>query len=152
MSKVKHGLYYHRVYKIYYGMLTRCYDENNEDYYQRGIEVCDRWRDSFEDFVSDMGLPPSNIHQIDRIDNDGNYEPSNCRWVTPKENNNNRRSSNLLTYDGKTQSVTLWADETGIGRSTISRRINQLGWSIEDALTISALYNRRGGRKVYHLL
>lgn len=134
MSKIKHGLSYHRIYTIYHGMLTRCSDESNEDYYQRGIQVCDRWFYSFEDFVSDMGLPSSNIHQLDRKDNEKGYEPDNCRWVTPKENNNNRRSTHYITFRNKTQSITLWAEELGIKRSTLSNRLLR-GFEIQDALT-----------------
>jgi len=82
-----------RAYSIWGCMKTRCFNKNRKDwlnYGGRGITVCDRWKDSFENFLADMGEPPEN-YQIDRIDNDGNYEPLNCRWVTPKENCNNKQ-------------------------------------------------------------
>ena len=88
-----HGLSRHRVYSIYRNMVNRCYRENTngfDRYGGRGIGVCNSWYHSFEAFIKDMGLSPTNIHQLDRINNDGDYEPGNCRWVTPKENMNNR--------------------------------------------------------------
>lgn len=94
-SKAKtHGMANSSEYHIWCGMKARCFNENNKSYKNyggRGITVCDRWRDSFENFYEDMGPRPSSIHQIDRINNDGNYEPGNCKWRTPSENCLNRR-------------------------------------------------------------
>jgi hypothetical protein len=75
-------------------MKTRCYNPNTEYYKHyggRGIKVCDRWLNSYENFLKDMGPKPSLIYSLDRIDVNGNYEPSNCKWSTPKEQVNNRR-------------------------------------------------------------
>lgn len=95
LSKTKtHGMTNSGEYYIWCGMKSRCFNENNKSYKYyggRGITVCDRWRDSFENFYEDMGPRPSSIHQIDRINNDGNYEPGNCKWRTPSENCLNRR-------------------------------------------------------------
>lgn len=114
-------------------MKQRCMDENHSSYPRYGgrdIKVCDRWLNSFENFLEDMGERPSKNHSIDRIDVDGNYEPSNCRWVyKDKKGNdiqaNNRRSNVYLTFKGKTQTISMWAREIGIDRGTIQRRLNK---------------------------
>lgn len=89
-----HGLCNTIEYEIWCGMIQRCYNPNSGgyDYYgRRGITICDRWRDNFINFLADMGARPSSKHSIDRIDNDGNYEPSNCKWATKKEQRLNQR-------------------------------------------------------------
>lgn len=88
-----HGKSHTKTYRCYRAMIRRCYNKsqiNYERYGNRGIKVCDRWLESFENFLEDIGECPKG-YQLDRIDNDGNYEPNNCRWVTPKTNANNRR-------------------------------------------------------------
>lgn len=91
----KHGLRFHKLYRVWNSMKERCRNPNDKhykDYGGRGIKVCDRWISCFKNFLDDMGERP-NGYQIDRTNNDGNYEPDNCRWVTPKENHANRRCS-----------------------------------------------------------
>lgn len=86
-------------YNVWKNMVDRCYNPQNKDYKYygaRGISVCDRWVNSVHNFVSDMNLRPSAGHSIDRINNDGNYEPSNCRWATIKEQNANKRKSRIV--------------------------------------------------------
>jgi len=118
-------------------MKQRCLCPNDpfyERYGGRGIEVCKRWKDSFENFYEDMGPRPVG-HVLDRLDNDGNYEPNNCRWVTESMNQRNRSTNRLLTFRGKTVTLVEWAEELGFNVNTLTTRLNKLGWSVERALT-----------------
>lgn len=122
-------------------MKTRCLNPNSKDfayYGARGIRVCERWASSFANFLADMGKAPTTQHQLDRIDNSGNYEPANCRWATRAENSRNRRSSLLLTHNGITKSATEWAMDIGLNRHGVAERIRK-GWSVEDAVTKAAI-------------
>lgn len=122
-----HGLTNSSEYRIWGKMKTRCFDKNTPIFHRyggRGITVCDRWANSFENFLSDMGLRPTAKHSIDRIDNDGNYEPGNCRWATAKEQANNRSSSILIAINGATKPLSVWADEYGLSRAVIAARIS----------------------------
>jgi hypothetical protein len=95
-SNYKHGLTKIPEYDIWVKMKQRCYNSNNNDYKNygnRGITICDRWLNSVENFLEDMGKRPNSDYSIDRINNDGNYEPSNCRWATKSEQNNNKRNN-----------------------------------------------------------
>ena len=124
-------------YSRWQAIKRRClkeYDSRYSDYGGRGIEICERWVNSYENFLADMGLPPTKNHQIDRIDNDGNYEPNNCRWVTRKTNARNKRNSKIITAFGKSMTQAEWANQTGIKRETISMRLRR-GWSAELALS-----------------
>lgn len=127
-------------------MKDRCYNANHVHYDRyggRGISICERWRESFEAFYEDMGARPSGTHEIDRIDNDGNYEPENCRWATASENGRNKRNNRLLTIDGKTMCVSDWADQSGaVERFHIFSRL-QMGWSAKDAVFKPLVWRRR---------
>jgi len=119
-------------------MRDRCYnprDKRYDRYGARGIEVCDQWRHSFLTFYSDMGNKPSLDHQLDRINNDVNYEPENCKWATRIEQCNNRRSNTYYTYNGQTMTLSQWARHVGINHDKLRQRVRRYGWSIEDALT-----------------
>lgn len=132
-----HGLSKIAEYKVWHAMLDRCQNPEHEafpHYGARGITVCERWR-TFENFLSDMGRRPSARHSLDRVDNDKGYSPENCRWTTAKTQNRNHRGNVMLTYDGRTQCIAAWAEETGIGFNTIRLRIKNHGWSVERALT-----------------
>lgn len=127
----KHGMHGSEEYGIWAGMLRRCYTIKNpkyDSYGGRGIIVCDRWRGSFSNFYSDMGPRPSPEHSIDRIDNDGNYDPSNCKWSTQKEQMNNRRNTVRMTVDGDTLTVAEWASLSGIRYETLMSR-RRRGWT-----------------------
>lgn len=115
----------------------RCYTKTCRDYPYyggRGIKVCRRWLDSFENFVEDMGLRPPGL-TLERKDNDGHYTKANCVWATRKQQTANRRVSITLTFRGRTQRLTDWATELGMASSTLHARVTRLGYSAEDALT-----------------
>lgn len=113
-------------YKTYHGMIQRCAYKNHicySNYGGRGIKVCKRWADSFENFYADMGPKPSPTHSLDRIDPDGNYELGNCRWATAGEQAANRRSTVRYTFYGKTRTVAEWSRITQIPARTITERM-----------------------------
>lgn len=125
-------------FQIWCSMKARCLYESAtgyENYGGRGIQVCDRWLNSFEDFMEDMGPMPTPQHSIERKDVNGNYEPSNCIWLPKSEQASNTRRNRKLTFNGETLTVFQWARKTGISRPTISSRVNILGWTTEMALT-----------------
>lgn len=132
-----HGLSKHPLYSTWKQMMLRCYDRKCHAYSRygaRGISVCIEWKLSIQQFITDMGprVPPT--MELDRINNNGNYEPNNCRWATPREQANNRRSNRLVAFNGKLQSIMAWERETGINRRTITQRLNK-GLSVEESLT-----------------
>lgn len=132
------GLYHTAEHRAWSNMIQRCTNETlprYADYGGRGITVCERWRRSFLAFYKDMGPKPSSRHSIDRIDNNGNYEPSNCRWATQRQQVLNSRKARYLTHNGETLCITDWALRTGIKRHTIAARLDKHGWSISEALT-----------------
>jgi hypothetical protein len=123
-------------YHIWMGMKDRCRNPHNKAYRfygAKGIIVCDRWAE-FSNFLSDMGKRPSNKHSIDRIDSTGNYEPSNCRWATMKEQQNNRIDNRIIEFDGKSMTVARWANHLGIPPYILGNRLSRR-WSEERALT-----------------
>lgn len=123
----KHGGCHSRVYRIWAGMIHRCSARSGRSavyYRDRGISVCDAWRD-FRVFYRDMGDPPFPGAEIDRIDNDGDYAPGNCRWATRAQQNRNRRGNIVISFDGRAQVLQDWAKEFGIDRSTLSARLRR---------------------------
>jgi len=125
-----------RAYGIWRRMHERCTnpkDRSFRHYGGRGIDVCARW-DDFAAFLKDMGESPSRAHSIDRINNDGNYEPGNCRWATAAEQARNTRQNVFLTFSGKTQCMSDWARELGVPVPTLHNRLSR-GWSPERALS-----------------
>lgn len=140
MSGYKHGGWINNrhLYTVWSDMLSRCRNKNHrqyKDYGGRGITVCQEWKDfpTFREWAFATGYVDGNNREkctIDRIDVNGNYEPSNCRWANRKEQMNNRRVNVLLTYNGETKTLAQWADTLGICYSTITSRYCR-GWSIE---------------------
>jgi hypothetical protein len=116
-------------------MIDRCSNPESDSYSNyggRGIKVCDRWLNSFENFLADMGPKPGPEYSIDRKDNDRDYEPGNCRWATELEQQNNRRNNRWIQGFGRTQTLTQWSIELGIPRKTLSDRLGR-GMSLENA-------------------
>jgi hypothetical protein len=123
-------------YGVWLGMKGRCYNLNDtkyKNYGARGIIVCNRWLNSFHDFLEDMGNRPSSKHSIERDNVNGNYEPNNCRWATDIEQANNRTNNRVLEIDGISKNLCQWADEVGIKRETLAYRINS-GMSPKEAI------------------
>jgi hypothetical protein len=143
-----HGLSKTKEYNIWEQIKRRCYKpkEKHFKYYGgRGIIMCDRWLNSFENFLTDMGKRPTNKHSIDRIDNNGNYEPSNCRWALRIQQANNTRANVMIEYGGETDTMCNWARRVGIDREILRNRIQRLGWSVEK--TFNTPVGMRGGYK-----
>lgn len=130
-EKVKtHGMSGSRTYSSWHQMLQRCKNPNNSRYHQyggRGIKVCEQW-ERFENFFADMGFVPQGM-SIDRINNDGNYEPGNCRWATSFEQSNNMKNNVRLKFNGETKTVSEIAKITGIKKVTIYTRFKR-GWPL----------------------
>lgn len=131
----RHGKRWTPEYRTWVNIKKRCYNPNArhwKDYGGRGIKMCDEWKNDFMAFYRDMAPRPE-CATIDRIHNDGNYSPENCRWATPKQQGNNHRGNHLLTFNGETHNVTEWAKIRGLTRKAIYLRIH-FGWSIERTL------------------
>ena len=142
VNHTKHGMYGTRIYNIWNGMKGRCSDISNPNYGGRGITVCDEWQ-KFELFYEwAMANGYDDTLTLDRINVNGNYEPSNCRWATVKMQCNNTRVNHTITYRGKTQTIKQWADEMGMRDSTLRERIRK-GWPVEKALTETVKERRR---------
>jgi len=120
-KRIMHGLSSTREHRIWRGIKDRCYNPNRPEYKiygGRGIKMCKSWKNDFTAFYKDMGVRPSTNHSIDRIDSEGDYEPSNCRWATRVEQQNNMRKNVFVTYKGDTLTLgQLWRT-TGVCRST----------------------------------
>jgi len=133
-SASENGLSTTPEHRIWRAMHNRCYNTNHTHYQYyggRGIAICDRWRESFAAFLEDMGPKPFPEATIDRFpDNDGNYEPGNCKWSTRKEQSQNTRTTKMLTYNGVTLCQSDWARKLGITYQTLNWRIKQ-GWPLE---------------------
>jgi len=140
----RHGMSDSSEYHSWEGMKQRCLNPNDPhylDYGGRGITVCDRWLD-FENFFADMGVKTTVKYTIDRIDNDGDYYPDNCRWATKKEQSNNKRNyrnSKLITIACVTLTIAQWTKEMGFAKNVIYDRLKS-GWSEFDAVMTPVRY------------
>lgn len=137
---ITHGMKNSSEYVIWASMKQRCLNPKNsryKSYGARGIYICKEWIDSFANFYKDMGPRPSPLHSIDRIDNNGPYTPANCRWATPKEQQETARRPTLikLTIDGVTKTIKEWAIESDISANGIKYRLKQ-GYSNKDAVLL----------------
>lgn len=131
-------------YSAWKRMRSRClfpFATGYQYYGGRGIKICERW-DSYENFLSDMRRRPSTGHSLDRIDNEGDYTPENCRWATPGEQGNNKRNTHRITFQEETKTITQWAKILGMNDAVLRNRIANLKWSIERAFT-QPVRNRR---------
>lgn len=136
-SITRHGRSRTKEYQAWADMLKRCLNPSDKrfaDYGGRGITVCARWqgKNGFSRFFSDMGEAAKHA-SLERINNDGGYSPSNCRWADGKTQSRNRRNNRNFEYNGRTQCLAAWAEEMGMSHATLSGRLNR-GWSFEDAI------------------
>lgn len=135
-ANTKHGLKQHPLYVRWSAMKNRCYNPNDDYYHNyggRGIRVCDRWRNSIDNFLEDMGEPPEG-YTLDRKDNDKDYSPENCRWATNKEQGRNKSDTVWLEYGGKRVTRIDLAEEHGVDPNRLRQRLEK-GWDLELALT-----------------
>jgi len=124
-------------YKIWSHIKDRCLNPKNKSYKNyggRGITVCDRWKDSFENFLQDMGKCPKGM-TIDRINNNLGYYPNNCRWANQKTQQRNRRNNRIIKFNDTEKTLSEWADDLGMNQDTLGFRINSNKWTLERALT-----------------
>ena len=138
-----HGYYGTRIYRIWQGMKNRATNKKDKDasrYINRGINMDPRWQ-FFENFLADMGEPPTKIHSIERIDNMQGYWPANCGWATPQEQAYNRRDNKMVSFAGKRKCLSAWAKDLDITKEALYFRLKS-GWPLEKALTL-----QKGGIK-----
>lgn len=150
----KHGGRGTRLYRIWQGMITRCVNPNSKSYRyygNRGVVVCDEWRKDFQSF-REWALINGYAENltIERINNNGNYEPSNCKWATLKEQQNNTRKNHIITSQGESLTLAQMSEKHNIPVGILTNRINNLGWDAESATT-SPILIRHSGRRVIRI-
>lgn len=142
-----HGLSKTKEYQVWYNIKRRCYSQKDEAYKYygaRGIKMCDEWLNSFEEFYKWIKANKTSESQsIDRIDNDGDYSPENCRMADAKTQTNNRRRCRYFTFNGKTQTLMMWCEELGLDYKRTHNRLYKLGWDFERAITTPVDINKR---------
>lgn len=147
-NSVKHGLSNTRLHRIWHSMYCRCYYSSTNQYKNyggRGIKVCEEWK-HMQGFINFYNWAMNNGYKenltLDRINNDGNYEPSNCRWATKKEQSNHRTNNVYYTFNGETKTSKQWCEIYNVSQTTLLDRLKR-GWSLEEALTISTKGNHK---------
>jgi hypothetical protein len=133
-----HGMTETKEYNSWVNIIQRCTNVEHKRYQEwggRGIKVCDRWLESFENFFEDMGKAPSSLHSIDRLNNDKDYYKENCAWHTTKQQANNRKSNIKITYNGETKTLMEWCEVLGLEYTRVRQRIKKLNWSVEKAFS-----------------
>jgi hypothetical protein len=136
-NMTKHGLSKTKEFRAWSHMKNRCLNQLDpvyKYYGARGISYCEKWND-FLSFYKDMGPSPSPKHSIDRIDTNGNYEPKNCKWSSPREQANNKRQNKILTHNGRSQTLSMWCSELNLPYHTVKARLNKHGWDVSRSLT-----------------
>lgn len=145
----RHGLCGTRLYRIWSLMKDRCTNPNSQEYRRyggRGVGVCDEWIHNVKSFCDwAMANGYRDDLTIDRIDNDGNYCPENCRWVDMRVQSNNRRTNHFITHEGQTLTIAEWARRTGIPKEELRDRICRRGWECGKALTTPVKQKKLGG-------
>lgn len=149
----KHGLTNSRIYGIWNGIIQRCENPNRKAYPRyggRGISVCEEWHNFqiFYEWAINNGYKEDLT--IDRIDNNGNYEPSNCRWATYKEQANNMRKNVIYEINGTKHNLKEWSEIYNMPYRTVQRRVSVFHWDIVSALTISTKRGTKNGRYIIH--
>lgn len=136
-TNLTHGASSTPEYRSWVAMVSRCTNPKNrafKDYGSRGIKVCERWMNGPDAFISDMGLKPSQKHTLERKDNNGNYEPSNCVWATPREQSLNKRNTKMISIDGVLYPVVTISPAFGLNPKTVYSRLSR-GWTDMEALS-----------------
>ena len=139
-ANVKHGMYNNPLYHGWWSMMQRCYNPSHHNYQRyggRGIKVCEDWHtiEGFLAWANNSYDSTCDGKTLDRIDNNGNYEPGNCRWATPKEQMNNRRNTSKFTINGVTKPLSEWCDDYHMPLQVVSARIRCLEWDVLKSLT-----------------
>ncbi len=134
--RTKHGMSKTRVYDIWLGMMSRCFNPKNISYSRygaAGITVCPKWR-SYTQFISDMGMPPGDRYSLDRLDNTKGYCADNCRWATSEQQANNKRNNRVMTTGTQTLTLAQWAKLAGMNPTTLAYRLDK-GYPLDVAIS-----------------
>jgi len=137
----KHNQSNTKTYNSWRAMKDRCYSKNHIEYKRyggKGITVCDRWINSYENFLKDMGEKPLGM-SLDRINSKKNYEPKNCKWSSIKEQQNNKSTNVFIKFNGQSLTISQWADKFNMPSSRLRARIKR-GWNFKDAITKGKMY------------